>query len=309
MTTEAIMNNSKSETPVSAQGLRKLSDANPVRDAGVTGNPSAGVRVRSELETKREILSKRLRLLERNSLYTELGLTPACSEQAVDLSIASLRGSEKLGRVLSAEEKYAIQILGDPLAREQYDRKLLDILSHQEALPNVADDTRKGSGLGRLGMVVGLAVTVIGIGVALSFKADKPKPESASAAATATTTATVEKDEAGADRAVLGRAASTETLRYDVADRSARLAEQQQSFRERQFEEQVRLRSVQMEVQREQQEERKRQADRARELADRQRQERIEQESARRTVAETERELCITARRNNNPGAVMRWCK
>lgn len=259
-------------------------------------------RPRSELEVKREILAKKLGLLGRRSLYDELDLHPANDEATVSHAIASLRAAEAQGRVLSAEERYAIQMLGDTASREQYDRKLLEELSRPEAagqkneapLPRDAFEIRPLNLIGVVGLLAVLAFAALGFYQEQSRK--ELVRETLRAQQQAEATRLEREKQAAAERSA---------QQAEAAERAAQLAEQQTLLRQRQIDDQARIRSTQMEIQLEQAEERKRLAALARQQAEA----RAEQEKIRRTVYETERELCLTARRNNNLGEVTRWCR
>lgn len=261
-------------------------------------------RVRAEIDVKREILAKRLSLLGRNSLYSELGLNPAVDTTTAGNAIVRLREAEAQGRILSAEEKYAIQTLGDPASREQYDRKLLEELMRQEADANAGSDpqiaTRKGAPLGTTARI---ALAAIVVAVAFGIYQDKVSKDRAREAlriqelALQAETARIEHERQTAAEAM--------RIQADLAERVTQLAEHQITQRQQQIDNQMRIRTTQIEMQQEQLEERKRQSALARQQAET----RAEQEKARRTVYETERALCLTGRRNNNAGEIQRWCK
>lgn len=258
-------------------------------------------RARPELDVKREILAKRLILLGRRSLYSELDLKPASDDETVSQVIASLCEAEAQGRVLSAEERYAIQTLRDPVSREQYDRKLLEELSRPDGEAESAGESQRDAFLGRpLSTVAFVAVLAIAVFAALGIYRENSRRELVKE----TLRVQQQAEAARLERERLAAAEAAER-QAEATMRSAQLSEQQGILRQRQIDDQMRLRTTQIEYQQEQAEERKRQYA----LAKQQAEARAEQEKARRTVYETERELCMTARRNNNSGEIMRWCR
>lgn len=258
-------------------------------------------RARPEMDVKREILAKKLSLLGRRSLYDELGLPPASDDGTVSHLIASLREAETQGRVLSAEERYAIQMLGDAVSREQYDRKLLEELSRPEGETQRIEEAPRGGFEIRPMSLVG----VVGLLAVISFAALGFYQEQSRKELARETLRVQQQAEAARLEREKQVAAERAAQQAEAAERSAQVAEQQALLRQRQIDDQARIRYTQMEIQQEQAEERKRQAA----LARQQSEARAEQEKVRRTVYETERELCLTARRNNNLGEATRWCR
>lgn len=278
-------------------GMTPLPSAARVADA----SRPAATRTRSELEVKREILAKKLSQLGRRSLYSELELNPASDNATVSDVIAQLSAAEAQGRVLSAEERYAIQMLRDPVSREQYDRKLLEELSRQEAVAETVEVSQGGAILGRpLSVIALVALLAIIVFATLAVYQEKSRKE-------LVREALLMQQQAEAARLERERQAAAEAAerQAEAAERQAEMAEQQAALRQHQIEDQARLRTNQIEYQQEQMEERKRQAA----LAKQQAEARMEQEKTRRTIYETERELCLTARRNNNAGEMTRWCR
>ena len=261
----------------------------------------AATRTRSELDVKREILAKKLSQLGRRSLYSELELNPASDNATVNDVIAQLSAAEAQGRVLSAEERYAIQMLRDPVSREQYDRKLLEELSRQEAAPEAVEVSQRGTILGRpISVIAIVAVLAIIVFATLAVYQEKSRKELVREALQM-------QQQAEAARLERERQAAAEAAarQAEAVERQAEMADQQAAMRQHQIDDQARLRTTQIEYQQEQMEERKRQAALARQQAEA----RMEQEKTRRTIYETERELCLTARRNNNAGEMTRWCR
>jgi hypothetical protein len=282
-------------------GMMQPSPAAKVAEQAPATSRPAPARPRSELEVKREILAKKLSQLGRRSLYSELELHPASDNAIVNDVIAKLSAAEAQGRVLSAEERYAIQMLRDPVSREQYDRKLLEELSRQDAAPEAVDVSQRGTILGRpisvIAMVGVLAIIVFATLAVYQEKSRKELVREALQMAQQAEAARLERERQAAAVAAERQA--------EAADQAAQMAEQQATMRQRQIDDQARLRTTQIEYQHEQMEERKRQSA----LAKQQAEARMEQEKTRRTIYETERELCLTARRNNNAGEMTRWCR
>lgn len=262
--------------------------------------PAASL-ARPEMEVKREILAKKLSLLGRRSLYDELGLPPTSDDAAVSDFIAALREAEARGRVLSAEERYAIQLLGDAAGREQYDRKLLEELSRPAGEILKIDEPQRGRfEIRPLSMLASVGFLAIAAFAALGFYQEQSRKELVKE-----TLRMQQQAEAARLEREKQAAAERAAQQAEAAERNAQAAEQQALLRQRQIDDQARIRSTQMEIQLEQVEERKRQVA----LARQQSEARAEQEKVRRTVYETERELCLTARRNNNLGEMTRWCR
>lgn len=258
-------------------------------------------RTRSELDVKREILAKKLSQLGRRSLYSELELHPASDNAAVNDVIAKLSEAEAQGRVLSAEERYAIQMLRDPVSREKYDRKLLEELSRQDAAPEAFEESQRGTILGRpISVIAIVAVLAIIVFATLAVYQEKSRKELIREALQMQQQA----EAARLERERQAAAAAAER-QAEATEQAAQMAEQQTTMRQHQIDDQARLRTTQIEYQQEQMEERKRLAA----LAKQQAEARMEQEKTRRTIYETERELCLTARRNNNAGEMTRWCR
>ncbi|MCK9381478.1 MAG: hypothetical protein M0P95_10495 [Sulfuritalea sp.] len=258
-------------------------------------------RTRSELEVKREMLAKKLTLLGRRSLYSELDLRPTSDDTTVSQVIAQLREAEAKGRMLSAEEGYAIQTLRNPVGREQYDRKLLEELSRSDDEPEISEELQRGTILGLpRSMVAVIAALAVAVFATLGIYQEKSRKESIREALQV-------QQQAEAARLEREKQAVAEASerQAEAAARAAELTEQQAISRQRQIDDQARLRTTQIEIQQEQAEERKRQFA----LSKQQAEARAEQEKIRRTIYETERELCLTARRNNNSGEMMRWCR
>lgn len=280
--------------------MQPSSVARVAEPAQATSGPAA-TQTRSELDVKREILAKKLSQLGRRSLYSELELHPASDNATVNDVIAKLSEAVAQGRVLSAEERYAIQMLRDPVSREQYDRKLLGELSRQDAAPEAFEESQRGTILGQplsvIAIVAVLAIIVFAATAVYQEKSRKELVREALQMQQQVEVARLERERQAAAAAAERQAEAT--------DQAAQIAEQQATMRQRQIDDQVRLRTTQIEYQHEQIEERKRQAA----LAKQQAEARMEQERTRRTIYETERELCLTARRNNNAGEMTRWCR
>ena len=67
-------------------------------------------------------------------LYANIGLDPRCSDAEIFGALKRFRAANAAGERLSPEVRYAMEVLGTPDAREQYDRKLFSMLS--DALPD-----------------------------------------------------------------------------------------------------------------------------------------------------------------------------
>lgn len=84
---------------------------------------------KSAAELRKRIQSK-LAINKRATLYGALGLLPTSSDTEVANRINEItRNSMDSGKPAAAELKYAIDIIGDDYAREEYDRKLWEMLN------------------------------------------------------------------------------------------------------------------------------------------------------------------------------------
>lgn len=83
----------------------------------------------SALFQLRSTLAKKLYSQGKPSLYSTLGLHPDASDTVVATAIADFEARNQGGNA-SAEFKYAKSTLGNPVLREQYDRKLLESISN-----------------------------------------------------------------------------------------------------------------------------------------------------------------------------------
>jgi len=88
--------------------------------AGPAATPDAG------LQKIRVELRRQIALQGKNSLYSVLGLPADSSDHEI---AAAIRGITATGATLTPEVRYAVDVLGDPDAREQFDRRLLDQLT------------------------------------------------------------------------------------------------------------------------------------------------------------------------------------
>ncbi|HLA35883.1 MAG TPA: hypothetical protein VJ001_13555, partial [Rhodocyclaceae bacterium] len=87
----------------------------------------------SDLERLRKELRQKLATTGKLSFYGNLSLYADCSDAEIAAIVDRLQQQEAAGEKLAPELKYAIEALGTPAAREQYDRRLLGILSQPTA--------------------------------------------------------------------------------------------------------------------------------------------------------------------------------
>lgn len=251
----------------------------------------------ADLRFVRDSLAARLAESGRPSLYSQLNLSASSEDGAIAHEIASAKAKAAQGATLSAEELYAIQTLGDPASREQYDRKLLDTLSPVEAGPaSFAPTAPRNS----INPAIHIAAAVVLIAIAaysgLGYYTARVRNETAIAAARVQEAVILkESSNRSAHREAMEAAAQ---LRAEASARSVDIDAEREMARQREIDRQQF-----------QAEERRVLAEQQKARQDRERETRIEQEATRRMVSEAERDLCVTARRNNNPGAIERYCK
>ena len=96
------------------------------RMAALASDPAEAESAESKLARRRAEIRRQLALQNRKSLYSVLGVPADTSDTELARTIA-LRVES--GAPLDAETRYAVEILGNPEAREQFDRNLLGQLS------------------------------------------------------------------------------------------------------------------------------------------------------------------------------------
>lgn len=269
-------------------------------DAGtippLQGIEAGGKPVRSDLETMRDALALQLATSGKPSLYGYLGLSARSDDGAIGKAVQAMKEAETRGRALSAEEQYAIRTLGDPVARERYDRGLLESLTRIDPVSPTGSDA--GAEKSRSPVHVAAAVMLIAIAAyaGLGYYRESARKEADAMAARAREAAIqAERIESAARREAAAEAARVQA---EAAERASSLAAERESARQHEADQRNR-----------QNEERRYLADQQRERSEKEREARAEQEKSRRAVMDAERELCATARRNNNVGAVARWCR
>ena len=251
----------------------------------------------ADLASVRDSLAQRLVESGRRSLYSQLKLSASCEDGAIAHKIASVKAKAAQGAALSAEELYAIQTLGDPVSREQYDRKLMDTLSPMEASPaSFAPDVPGNSINPAIHIAAAVALIAVAAYSGLEYYKARIRNETAIAATKVQEAAIL--TEAGNRSAHRDAMEAAAQQRAEAAARAAAIAAEREAARQREID-----------LQQSTAEERRQLAEQQKARQDRERETRSEQEAARRLVIEAERDLCLTARRNNNPGAVQRYCK
>jgi len=272
-------------------GASAATPASPVQE------PRSGqIGADSDLATIRETLAQRLESSGRRSLYSQLDLSPRSADAMIEQAISSLRREEGQGRTLSAEDLYAVRTLGDPAARAEYDRKLLETFMRLDSQPRSTNPAVSEKSRNPIHLVAAVGLVAIAAYSGLGIYRENVRREVEMATAKAREAAVQAENN---DRAARRQAAEELARRQaEVTERAATLAAEREAAQ--QFE---------RDIQRSQAEDRRFQADQHRVRLEQEREARTEQEKARRSVMEAERELCMTARRNNNPGAVARYCR
>lgn len=136
--------------------------------------------VDSEIQRLRIELRRQLAAQRKQSLYSVIGVPADSSDAAISEAIARL-SAEKAS--LDAETRYAMDELGNPQAREEFDRQLLEQLKSRRAIStskSAPEAMPVGSGThisSALKAVAGVAL-VLGIGyLALGFTKEKRSHE------------------------------------------------------------------------------------------------------------------------------------
>lgn len=125
------------QTP--SQGTNPATIHSPVPDRSAQDKIDL-VRLRSELKRKLSITNK-------SSLYVTLGLDADVSDSTIATTIAERESDNQISSATSISEfKYAKKVLGDPALREQYDRKLINIVNDEITRRNYHTDHNEGSG-------------------------------------------------------------------------------------------------------------------------------------------------------------------
>lgn len=251
----------------------------------------------ADLRFVRDSLAQRLAESGRRSLYSQFNLSASSEDGAIARETASVKAKAAQGAALSAEDLYAIQTLGDPVRREQYDRKLLDTLSPVEPGPASFAPPVPGNSISPA-VHIAAAVALIAIAAysGLGYYTARIRNDTVIAATKVREVAILtEGNNRSAHRDAMEAAAQQ---RAEASVRAVGIATERETARQRQID-----------LQQFQAEERRLLAEQQKARQDRERETRIEQEAARRMVIEAERDLCVTSRRNNNPSAVARYCK
>ncbi len=231
----------------------------------------------SRLASLRTELKKKLAAQGKTSLYATLGLQPDASSSLVAAAIADFESSGQAGTAnTEAEFRYAKATLGDPDAREQYDRKLLNSLTYgggvqvqSYAYETADNDSWWSSGKTTFTVIV-LAIALFGY-LGLDYLRERGHHEIQKAAVD------VQKDAVGVQRDAVQSAADIERQRVQAenemrrrqiemaADAQRRQIDYQQQAQQAQRDAQERQRQAEQErlkIQREQQENQKAQRER-----------------------------------------------
>lgn len=262
-----------------------------------------GISALVDPECMRDALAQQLAESGRHSLYSQLNLSASNSDADIQREILTVKEKEALGAALSAEEKYAIQTLGDPVSREQYDRRLLDTFSQAEHGPPSFGPPLPGKKVNPANLAAVVALIAIAAYSGLGVYREQVRKET-EIAANKVREAAVKVRESAVIAETNNRSSRREAdealavHKEEVRNQALALAAEREMARQREID-----------YQRNQAEEHRQQAEQQKARMEVERNSRMEQENARRAVAEAEQELCMTARRNNNLGAAQRYCK
>lgn len=251
----------------------------------------------------RDDLALQLAESGRRSLYSLINLPASSSDADIQREILAVKQKEALGAALSAEELYAIQTLGDPVSREHYDRKLLSTFSRAEESSASFSQPVSARSINPVNIAAIVALVAIAAYSGLGVYREQVRKETEVAAS---------KVRESAIKVHESAIAAESTDRSSRRDSEAALALQREEIRRQSLNlaaDRETARQREIDYQRNQAEERRLLAEQQKVRQDKEREVRAQQESAQRAVVEAERELCLTARRNNNVGAVQRYCK
>jgi hypothetical protein len=213
--------------------LKKTTVPRAPGQAGGAGARSAG----NDISAVRTELRRKLLELNKMSLYSTLGVQPDASDEVIAAAIADL-DSRNMAGLSAAEGKYARQTLGDPVLREQYDRKLLADLKSSlggAARPHsyeyAEDKVGWSSGKTSFAIMV-LAIAIMGY-LALDFYRARNEHDVQKAAVSVNSQAVdVQKDAVGVQREAVQSSTSIEQERLQnenaLRQRSLDIAEEQQ---------------------------------------------------------------------------------
>lgn len=224
-------------------------------DLGEAGGAVSSGTTLPELQRLRQDIRRQLALQPRRSLYSVLGIAADSSDAEVAAAIRTLSES---GAALDAETKYALEVLGNPQAREQFDRRLADQLSPPKPTitPRVADPALSGSAASGGGVKMFLMAFLVlgGAYIGLSYYKQATERELRLKEAEALKVETNRKAElaerAEAERKAAREAAEAQRERdaqaRDVAQIESRMREDKRLMDQAYLEEQRQARSDQM---------------------------------------------------------------
>ncbi len=192
----------------------------------------------NDISAVRAELRRRLQALNKMSLYSTLGVQPDASDEVIAAAIADLDSRDMAG-LSAAEGKYARQTLGDPVLREQYDRKLLADVQSSLGGParshsyEYAAENKVGWSSGKTSFAITvLAIVIMGY-LALDFYRARNDHDIQKAAVSVNSEAVgVQKDAVGVQREAVQSTTSLEQERLQnetaLRQRSLDITEEQQ---------------------------------------------------------------------------------
>lgn len=151
-----------------------LAAATPIPTPAPAPTPSP--RGDAELDRLRAELRRQLAVQRKQSLYSVLGVPADSSDAAIAGAIGRLTAS---GTRLDAETQYAVDALGDPAAREEFDRRLLEQLSQRRPAAMAPTIEPRAATPANPALKITAAVAlVLGIGyLGLGYSKDKSERE------------------------------------------------------------------------------------------------------------------------------------
>jgi hypothetical protein len=276
----------------------------------------------SELDRIRQTLLKQLTLTGKSSLYANLGVTPKASDADIAKVVASTKLKGSMGEVIPSEVKYAIEALGDPVRRETYDRRLLEILSQPiRAQTDGMITESAGSdstflswwGTSKVSALIAISAVLMFGALSLGFFKTKANKDIATGVVANQREAIQVVGENDAYRADTERRAVGGILENQATaiDQAARIANRREDTNQRALEYSANYGAAQIEMQKSRLEAEQNQAAYRRQQQEQDRvasEQRASERASQQLEASQKRQDCSRARQLKNAGEVLRAC-